>query len=79
MIKHGKSTICLLYLVPAGIRAYVEHFVVIWAGIVFGASGGLFVRLMSLSVAFLVFASFFFVFSESSVRATPIRASARII
>ena len=44
MIKHGKSTVCLLYLVPAGIRAYVEQFVVIWAGIVFGTSTGLFVE-----------------------------------
>ena len=79
MIKYGKSTICLLYLVPAGIRAYIEHFVVIWAGIIFGASGGLFAGLMSLSVAFLVFASFIFVLFESSVRATPIRASACII
>jgi hypothetical protein len=79
MIKHGKSTICLLYLAPAGIRAYVEHFVVIWAGIIFGASGTFFVGLVSLSVAFLVLASFFFVLFESSVRATPIRASARII
>jgi len=44
MVKHGQSAICILYLVLAGIRAYVEHFVVIWAGIVFGASGGLFVE-----------------------------------
>jgi hypothetical protein len=44
MIKHGQSTICLLYIVPAGIRAYVEYLVVIWAGIIFGASGGLFVE-----------------------------------
>ena len=44
MIQHGKSTICLLYLIPAGIRAYVEHFVVVWAGVVFGASGTVFVE-----------------------------------
>ena len=74
MTKHGKSAICLLYLIPDGIRAYVEHFVVIWVNIIFGISGAFFVGLVSPSVA-----SFFFVLFESSVRATPIGASARIV
>ena len=59
MIEHGKSAICLLYLVLAGIRAYVEHFVVIWTGIIFGASGTFFMGFVFSFVAFLVFASFF--------------------
>jgi len=52
MVKHGKSAICLLYLIMTGIRAYVEHFVVIWVGIVFGASGTLFVGFVRNQIVF---------------------------